>query len=52
MAKPLFKDCRWTAPLIAVVTFAGIGVMRWPIYFVLAVLVPASIAIAWWGRRR
>ncbi len=51
MALPLFKDRRWVAPLIALVTFAAIGVMRWPIYFVLGILVPVSIAIAWWLRR-
>jgi chromate transporter len=51
MALPLFKDHRWVAPLIALVTFAAIGVMRWPIYYVLGILVPVSIAIAWWLRR-
>jgi chromate transporter len=51
MALPLFKDRQWIAPLVAVVTFAAIGVMRWPLYTVLAILVPASIAIAWWMRR-
>jgi chromate transporter len=52
MAKPLFKDRRLVGPLIALATFAGIGVMRWPIYFVIAVLVPVSVALAWWGRPR
>ncbi len=51
MALPLFKNRRLVAPLVALVTFASIGLMRWPIYFVLAILVPASIAIAWWMRR-
>jgi chromate transport protein ChrA len=51
MARPLFRDRQWIAPLIAVATFAAIGVMRWPIYSVLVVLVPGSIAIAWWVRR-
>jgi hypothetical protein len=45
------RDPRRLAPLIALATFVGIGVMRWPIYLVLAILVPASIAIAWWVRR-
>ena len=51
MAQPLFKDRQWIAPLIATATFAAIGVMRWPLYLVLAGLVPISIAIAWWVRR-
>ena len=51
MARPLFAGRQWIAPLVALTTFLSIGVMRWPIYFALAILVPASIAIAW-GRRR
>jgi chromate transporter len=50
MALPLFADPRWLAPIIALLTFATIGVLGWPIYYVLLVLVPASIAIAWWFR--
>jgi chromate transporter len=47
MALPLFTD-RWgVAPLVALATFAAIGVARWPLYGALAVLVPLSIAIAW-----
>jgi chromate transporter len=46
MALPLFTD-RWgVAPLVALATFAAIGVARWPLYGALAVLVPLSIAIA------
>jgi chromate transporter len=47
MALPLFKDRLALAPLIALATFASVGVLRWPIYWALAVLVPLSIAIAW-----
>jgi chromate transporter len=50
MALPLFKDRRGILPLIALAAFAAIGVMRWPLYLVLAVLVPVSIAIAWLRR--
>jgi hypothetical protein len=28
--------------------FVAIGVFRWPIYWVLAALLPMSIALAWW----
>ena len=35
------------APAMALLTFAAIGVMRWPLHWSLAVLVPLSIAVAW-----
>ena len=45
MARPLRKD---RLGLLAVLmTFASVGVMRWPIYAALAGLVPLSTAIAW-----
>src|SRR5262245_8430977 len=47
MALPLFKDRLGLGPLVALATFASIGVLRWPLYGALAVLVPLSIAIAW-----
>ena len=50
MALPLFKDRLAISPLIALAVFAAIGVTRWPLYWVLAVLVPLSITIAWWRR--
>ncbi len=45
MARPLFNDRVGLA--VALATFASVGVLRWPIYWALAVLVPLSIAIAW-----
>jgi chromate transporter len=50
MAAPLFKDRLGVAPLIALATFASVGILRWPLYWALAVLVPLSIAIAWMRR--
>lgn len=47
MAAPLFKDRLGVAPLVALATFASVGILRWPLYWALAVLVPLSIAIAW-----
>jgi len=47
MALPLLKDRLGLAPLAALATFASIGILRWPLYAALAVLVPLSIAIAW-----
>jgi chromate transporter len=47
MAVPLFKDRLGIAPLIALATFTTVGVLRWPIYAALVVLIPLSIVIAW-----
>jgi chromate transporter len=47
MARPLLRDRLGIAPLIALATFASVGVMRWPLAGALAVLVPLSIALAW-----
>ena len=47
MARPLFQGKTVTRPLIALVTFAAIGIMQWPLPLVLAVIVPLSIALAW-----
>lgn len=51
MAEPLLKERLGLAPLVALVVFAAVGVMRWPIYWVLLAMLPVSIAIAWWVRR-
>ena len=45
MARPLFNDRLGLAVVLA--TFASVGVLRFPIYWALAVLVPLSIAVAW-----
>lgn len=47
MAKPLLRDRLGIAPLIALTTFASIGVLGWSLPLVLAVLVPLSITITW-----
>ena len=44
---PAFAALVALAPLVALATFAAIGVARWPLYGALAVLVPLSIVIAW-----
>jgi chromate transporter len=41
---------RWRPWLFALLAFAGVGVMRWPLLIVVAVLAPFAIAIAWKGR--
>lgn len=48
MAEPLFEDKNWLLyAAIAVAAFVTIGLLRWPIWWVLLVLIPVSIAIAW-----
>jgi chromate transporter len=48
MARPLFENRRSMAvPLVAIVTFAAIGIAHWPLPPVLAVIIPVSIGVAW-----
>ena len=51
MAEPLLSQRNYLVHAVAVAGFVAIGVLRWPIWWVLAVLIPVSIAIAWWVRR-
>jgi chromate transporter len=50
MAKPLVRALS-PAPFVALAAFAAIGIMRWPLPWVLVVLAPVSIALSWWARR-
>ncbi|HUI96382.1 MAG TPA: chromate transporter [Xanthobacteraceae bacterium] len=36
---------------VAALTLLGVGVLRWPLLWVMAALTPLSIALAWWERR-
>jgi chromate transporter len=47
MARHLFDDRLWIAPLLALGTFALIGVLRWPLYLALGLMVPLSVLVAW-----
>jgi chromate transporter len=51
MAQPLFRGKLSAAPFVVLVTFVAIAVLRWPLYWVLLVMLPLSIAVAWWERR-
>ena len=53
MAAPLFTK-RWDwAPVVAILAFVGVAIMRWPLPLVFAVLAPVSVALAWfWPGRR
>jgi chromate transporter len=51
MAQPLLRRRFGPEPVFAVFVFLAIGVFRLPLIPVLAVLIPASVALAWWVRR-
>ena len=51
MAEPMLRRGAGPAPVIVVAAIIAIGVLRWPLAWVLLVLVPLSIALAWWWRR-
>ncbi|HEY0566935.1 MAG TPA: chromate transporter [Xanthobacteraceae bacterium] len=51
MSEPLFEGGWTAAPLIALITFVAIGIMRWPIHWVLLVLLPLGFVWAWWRHR-
>jgi chromate transporter len=50
MLQPLLRE-GVAAMLVAAVAFVAVGVMRLPLPWVLVVLAPVSIALAWWTRR-
>ena len=51
MVVPLFKGGINPAPFVVLAVALAIGVMRWPLLWVMVVLVPVSIALAWGLRR-
>jgi len=50
MAKPLFGRALDFAPFVAIIVFIAIGILRWPLPYVLIVAGPISIALAWYRR--
>jgi chromate transporter len=50
-AGPLLRARPGFAHAVAAAAFLTVGVLSWPIYWVLGVLIPCSIAVAWWMRR-
>jgi chromate transporter len=51
MAWPIIRRAPVSAAPFILLAFAGVGVMRWPLAWVLAALAPFSIAAAWRWRR-
>jgi chromate transporter len=46
MADPIWKQRKPLPLAVAFVTLVAVGIMRWPIWWVLGVLIPLSIAVA------
>jgi chromate transporter len=51
MAGPLLRQRPGFAHALVTAAFVPVGVLRWPLYWVLGVLIPCGIALAWWTRR-
>ena len=47
MALPLFSKRLDWAPLVAIVAFVGVAILRWPLPYVFLCLAHVSIALAW-----
>jgi chromate transporter len=52
MAEPIFRKPFGPAPFVMIATFAAVGIWRLPLVWVLAVLIPLSIAMAWFWPRK
>jgi chromate transporter len=49
MAAPMFRSFG-PQPFVLLCIAVAIGVMRWPLLWVMLVLAPTSVALAWWRR--
>jgi chromate transporter len=47
MAEPLIEENNWLNYAMVAAVFVAIGLLRWPVWWVLLVLIPLSIAMAW-----
>jgi hypothetical protein len=49
MVAPLFR--KWgAAPVVAILAFVGVAILRYPLPLVFLVLAPVAIAFAWFKR--
>jgi chromate transporter len=46
MVGHLLRQRSWTGPVFAILAFVALGLLRWPLPWVLAVLAPASVYAA------
>ena len=47
MAAPLARGGFGIGPVLAAATFVAVGVLKWPLLVVLALMVPVSVGISW-----
>src|SRR5262245_2810236 len=52
MCVPLFRQGLSPAPFVVVITIVAIGLLRWPLAWVVLAFAPLSVALAWWWQRR
>jgi len=50
MVRATIKDRLRPAHVVTLAAFVAAGVLRWPLLLVMAVLLPVSVALAWWRR--
>jgi chromate transporter len=51
MVGTMIKNRLRPGHIVAVVTFVAAGILRLPLLWVMAAVIPVSIALAWWERR-
>ncbi len=51
MWQPLLRERPGVPHLVALSALIGVGLLQWPIYWVLGALIPLSVGLAWWVRR-
>ncbi|HVX99528.1 MAG TPA: chromate transporter [Pseudorhodoplanes sp.] len=51
MSAPIFRKPFGPAPLVALAAFIAVGVLRWPLPYVLGILAPLSAALSYWRLR-
>jgi chromate transporter len=51
MALPVLRVWRDPGLVVAIAAFTAVGPLGWPLPWVIAVLAPLSLALAWWVRR-
>jgi len=51
MGMPLLRQGFGPAPVVVAATIVAVGLLRWPLAWVVLALAPLSVAAAWWWRR-
>jgi chromate transporter len=51
MVEPLLRRAAGPAPYLAAAVFLAFGILRWPMWWVIAAALPLSLALTFWWRR-